>query len=330
MFRVSIIGMGLIGASLGMALRSLDEKESPFGEVQVVGYDLDKRALKEARGRLAIDREANSLVEAVRDAQIVILATPVGAIEGLLKQLASALPTGALVTDVASTKAQVEQWARQHLPSGIHFIGGHPMAGSEQSGPGAADPDLLVLLEVPAILVAIVLHRRATGGDGEGESYGTVVKEMMVNRSVFLLIAGLIVGFLSGQERFEAFALLFQDASRPILAFFILEMGLLASLRLKEIRRAGPFLIVFALAWPVLLGMGAAALGITIGLSPAGATVFAAMVASASYIAAPAAIRIAIPEANTAMSIAASLGLTFPFNLLFGIPLFAEVAIRCS
>ena len=196
--------------------------------------------------------------------------------------------------------------------------------------PDAFLPVLLVLLEVPAILVAIVLHRRATGDAGDGESYGTVVKEMMLNRSVFLLIAGLMVGFLSGPERFEPFALLFQDAFRPILAFFILEMGLLASLRFKEIRQAGAFLILFALAWPILLGVAAAVLGIAIGLSAAGATVFAAMVASASYIAAPAAIRIAIPEANTAVSIAASLGITFPFNLLFGIPLFAEVAVRCG
>ena len=214
--------------------------------------------------------------------------------------------------------------------SAVTFAAALEFARRNLGDPEGFLPVLLVLLEVPAILVAIVLHRRATGDAGDGESYGTVVKEMMLNRSVFLLIAGLMVGFLSGPERFEPFALLFQDAFRPILAFFILEMGLLASLRFKEIRQAGAFLILFALAWPILLGVAAAVLGIAIGLSAAGATVFAAMVASASYIAAPAAIRIAIPEANTAVSIAASLGITFPFNLLFGIPLFAEVAVRCG
>ncbi len=108
--RISIIGLGLIGTSLGMALRSADEKESPLGKVELVGYDEEPRHVKKARGRLAIDREARSLSEAVRDAQIVVLATPVRAMEGLLTQLASLLPAGAVVTDVASTKAQVYAW----------------------------------------------------------------------------------------------------------------------------------------------------------------------------------------------------------------------------
>ncbi|MBX0329561.1 prephenate dehydrogenase/arogenate dehydrogenase family protein, partial [Oscillochloris sp. ZM17-4] len=95
MIRISIIGLGLIGASLGMALRSADVKESPLGEIEVVGYDRDSRAVKEARGRLAIDTEARTLAEAVRDAQIVVLATPVQSVREVLAQLASLLPAGA-------------------------------------------------------------------------------------------------------------------------------------------------------------------------------------------------------------------------------------------
>jgi prephenate dehydrogenase len=142
MIRISIIGLGLIGASLGMALRSADVKESPLGEIEVVGYDRDGRAVKEARGRLAIDREARTLAEAVRDAQIVVVATPVQAVREVLGQLASLLPAGAVVTDVASTKAQVGRWAAELLPPAISYVGGHPMAGKEQAGPGAADPGL--------------------------------------------------------------------------------------------------------------------------------------------------------------------------------------------
>jgi prephenate dehydrogenase len=140
--RISIIGLGLIGTSLGMALRSADEKESPLGKVELVGYDEEPRHVKKARGRLAIDREARSLSEAVRDAQIVVLATPVRAMEGLLTQLASLLPAGAVVTDVASTKAQVYAWAQRALPSGVDYVGGHPMAGKEKAGPTAADATL--------------------------------------------------------------------------------------------------------------------------------------------------------------------------------------------
>ncbi|NNJ11301.1 prephenate dehydrogenase/arogenate dehydrogenase family protein [Chloroflexales bacterium ZM16-3] len=142
MIRISIIGLGLIGASLGAALRSADVKESPLGEIEVVGYDRDVRAVKESRGRLAIDREARSLADAVRDAQIVVLATPVRAMREVMAQLADILPAGAVVTDVASTKAEVGRWAAELLPSTVSYVGGHPMAGKEQAGAAAADPDL--------------------------------------------------------------------------------------------------------------------------------------------------------------------------------------------
>jgi prephenate dehydrogenase len=142
MIRISIVGLGLIGTSLGMALRSADVKESPLGEIEVVGYDRDGRAVKEARGRLAIDREARTLAEAVRDAQIVVVATPVQAVREVLGQLGGLLPAGAVVTDMASTKAQVGRWAAELLPGGVSYVGGHPMAGKEQSGASAADPDL--------------------------------------------------------------------------------------------------------------------------------------------------------------------------------------------
>lgn len=142
MIRIVIIGMGLIGTSLGMALRSADEKSAPLGTIEVVGYDNDPRAVKEARGRLAIDRETRSLAEAARDAQIVVIATPVQAIESILGQLATLLPAGAVVTDVASTKSQVVEWAGRLLPDGIDFVGGHPMAGKEKSGAAAGDPNL--------------------------------------------------------------------------------------------------------------------------------------------------------------------------------------------
>lgn len=142
MIRITIVGLGLIGTSLGMALRSADPKESPLGEVTIAGFDRDPRAIKEARGRLAIDREARSLAEAVRDAQIVVVATPVQAVREVFGQLATLLPAGAVVTDVSSTKAEVSAWAQQLLPSGVAFVGGHPMAGKEQAGAAAADPAL--------------------------------------------------------------------------------------------------------------------------------------------------------------------------------------------
>ena len=142
MINITIIGMGLIGASLGMAIREANEKEAQLGPTMITGYDQNRRATGEARGRLAIDREARTLEDALRDAQLVIVAVPVQSIQAVFTQIAPLLPNGAVVTDVASTKAQVLEWARALLPATVEFIGGHPMAGKELSGVAAADPAL--------------------------------------------------------------------------------------------------------------------------------------------------------------------------------------------
>lgn len=140
--RITIIGMGVLGASLGMALRSADEKEAPLGPIFVTGYDKNNRATADARGRLAIDREAHSLVDALRDAQLVIVATPVQEIPAIFRAIGPLLPSGAVVTDTASSKGQVMAWARELLPGGIEYVGGHPIVGKGQTGAIHADPDL--------------------------------------------------------------------------------------------------------------------------------------------------------------------------------------------
>ncbi|MFM8334011.1 MAG: sodium-dependent bicarbonate transport family permease, partial [Opitutaceae bacterium] len=191
-------------------------------------------------------------------------------------------------------------------------------AGAEPEGILAV---LLVILEVPAILVAIFLHRLGSGG-GRSAGYGEILHEVALNRSVFLLLAGIAVGTVVGPDRFAPFEPLFVGAFKPILAFFVLEMGLLAAHRLPELRRNGVRVGAAALLIPLAGGALGGWAGLTAGLSPGGATVLATLAASASYIAAPAAVRLAIPEANTGMCVAAALGITFPFNLSVGIPLY--------
>jgi len=141
--------------------------------------------------------------------------------------------------------------------------------------------------------------------------------------ATFGLGAGMAVGVAVGPDRFAPFEPLFVGAFKPILAFFVLEMGLLAAHRLPELRRNGVRVGAAALLIPVVGGAIGGWAGLTAGLSPGGATVLATLAASASYIAAPAAVRLAIPEANTGMCVAAALGVTFPFNLSVGIPLYA-------
>jgi prephenate dehydrogenase len=134
--RVAIVGLGLIGGSIGLALHKVKAAQ------QIVGYDLGKGVSNAARKIGAIDQPYDSLADAVRGAELVILATPVGAMRALLQNIAGSLSPGAVVTDVASTKVQVTSWAEEFLPSSVSFVGGHPMAGKEVSGVDAADANL--------------------------------------------------------------------------------------------------------------------------------------------------------------------------------------------
>ncbi|HJT55635.1 MAG TPA: prephenate dehydrogenase [Ktedonobacteraceae bacterium] len=131
--KVAIIGLGLVGGSLGLALHKAQAAQ------QVVGYDLGKGVSERARKIGAIDQQYSALADAVRGAELIILATPVGAMRSLLQSIATTASPGAVVTDVASTKVQVINWAQEFLPTTVPFVGGHPMVGKQVSGVESAD-----------------------------------------------------------------------------------------------------------------------------------------------------------------------------------------------
>ena len=133
--RVAILGTGLIGASIGLAIKA------GRPQTQVAGYDASGENLRRAQAVKAIDRRA-SLRDALADADLVIVSTPVGAMKALFEEIAPLLPRDALVMDTGSTKARVLHWAAELLPSGVRFVGGHPMAGKTETGPDAADARL--------------------------------------------------------------------------------------------------------------------------------------------------------------------------------------------
>ena len=133
--RVAILGTGLIGSSVGLALKAARP------QAQVSGYDASGDNLRRAQSVKAIDRRA-SLRDALADADLVIVSTPVGAMKLLFEEMGPLLPTNALVMDTGSTKAAVLRWAGELLPNGVRFIGGHPMAGKTETGPDAADARL--------------------------------------------------------------------------------------------------------------------------------------------------------------------------------------------
>ena len=180
----------------------------------------------------------------------------------------------------------------------------------------------LALMEAPAIVVGVFLARGAEGS----ARWAELLREVVLGKSVFLLLSGLLVGWIAGSDGIKPMAPFFFDPFKGVLALFLLEMGLVTSARLGDLKRVGPFLLGFAITMPLVGAAAGTGLGMLLGLSLGGTTLLAILAASASYIAAPAAMRLAVPEANPALSIGASLGITFPFNIFLGIPLYHWVA----
>ncbi len=176
----------------------------------------------------------------------------------------------------------------------------------------------LVILEVPAILVGIVLAKGRTSRT----SWPHLLREVFLGRGILLLLGGLIIGWLSGPVGIKPITPLFFDLFKGVLALFLLEMGLIAASQLGGFLRYGLFLAAFAIVIPIAFACIGALVAMALDLSVGGAVLLATLAASASYIAAPAAMRTAVPQANPAMSLTAVLAITFPFNVIFGIPLY--------
>ena len=185
-------------------------------------------------------------------------------------------------------------------------------------------PALVAVLEVPAIVLALLIARRHRGASEGG--WSEALREIVTGKSIVLLLGGLAIGFASGARGIAEVKPFFVDPFKGALCLFLLEMGMTAARRFRDLPKVGAFLFAFAIAAPIANGALGVAVGTLAGLSMAGATVLGAMAASASYIAAPAAVRVGIPEANPAFYLTASLAITFPFNLTIGIPLYYAMA----
>jgi hypothetical protein len=182
---------------------------------------------------------------------------------------------------------------------------------------------LLALLEIPGIIIGLMLGTRHLKRD---VSWAESLQEIFTSRSILLLVGGLILGFATGAVGYAKIEPFFGTLFIGMLTLFLLEMGTLAGRRMRDIKVAGFGLVVFAIVFPIFSGVLGVVFGFVAGLSMGGAAVLGVLAASASYIAAPAAVRLALPEANPGIYLAASLGITFPFNLTIGIPLIVLVA----
>lgn len=188
-------------------------------------------------------------------------------------------------------------------------------------------PTLLALLESPGIHIALALG--AIKSAGKDKNLHGVLHEVLTGRTMVLLVGGLVIGALIGPKNWSDIEP-FYDTKGSIfkgaLCLFLLEMGVVAGGRLRDLQKVGRFLLAFGVLMPLLHGLLGVVLGIVAGLSIGGCTVLAAMAASASYIAAPPAVRVTLPEANPTYSLTCALAITFPFNLIVGIPVYYAVA----
>jgi len=205
-------------------------------------------------------------------------------------------------------------------------------------------PTLVTILECPGIAIALIMgaalsareraaKAAASGRPVKESKLGEALYEVITGQSIMLMAGLLVIGFISTMfmdpKGFQPFYEFFQSKGmlfRGVLCIFLLEMGLVAGEKLGDLVKVGPFLVAFGILMPLAHGFLAAYLGHLAGLNLGGCTVFAAIVSSASYIAAPPAVRLTLPEANPTLSITAALAITFPFNIAFGIPIYYEMA----
>jgi hypothetical protein len=181
----------------------------------------------------------------------------------------------------------------------------------------------LALMESPAIIVGLILVNLFTADQDERDfSWSEVLKEAFLNSSVFLLVGSLLIGVLTGEHGWEVLSPFTQTMFYGVLTFFLLDMGLVAARRIKDLQKTGAFLISFAILIPILNAGIGLLIAKFIGMSQGNALLFAVLSASASYIAVPAAMRLTVPEANPSLYVSTALAVTFPFNIIVGIPLY--------
>jgi uncharacterized protein len=181
----------------------------------------------------------------------------------------------------------------------------------------------LALMESPAIIVGLLLIKVFADNKQDGEfSWPEVLREAFLNSSVFLLVGSLIIGALTGEKGWKVEEPFTQGIFYGVLTFFLLDMGLVAARRIKDLGQTGNFLIFFSVLIPIFNAGVGILLAKLVGMPQGNALLFSVLCASASYIAVPAAMRMTVPEANPSLYVTTALAITFPFNIIVGIPLY--------
>ena len=216
--------------------------------------------------------------------------------------------------------------------SAVTFAVATQFLASLQVQPEGYMSAFLAVLEPIGVVMGILLSRLASqieSHHGEPRRYTwlkPVFHEAITGKGSMILLGALVIGYISGPDGIAVTKPFFGDLFKGVLCLFMLEMGLVAGQRLAEVRTVGAFLVGFGIVMPIIDGILGVLTGGFVGLTVGGTTMLGVMAASASYIAAPAAMRISVPEANPSLYLTASLGITFPFNIAMGIPLYFWLA----
>jgi hypothetical protein len=254
----------------------------------------------------------------------------------LLRRVLNRFDAAAVAATYGSVSAVTFITAVQYLDTHSVAYGGHMAAA-------------MALMESPAIIMAVVLanHARQTGqtealsqiGVAPGvaaaatasvhaPSIGHILRESMTDGAQLLLMGAMVIGFVTGEAGEAVMQPFSVDLFKGMLAFFLLDMGLLAARNMGGLKNCSLWLLTYAIAGPLVHAGAALGLGLMLGMSAGNVALLMVLAASASYIAVPAVLRVAVPEANPSLYFGMSLGLTFPFNLILGIPVYAYVAQR--
>ena len=207
----------------------------------------------------------------------------------------------------------------------VTFITANQVLSDKGMAPAGYMIAVLALMETPAIISGLFLAKR--GSTLSFQPNSDLMRETLLNGSIVLLTGSFIIGIIIGKDGFAPIAPVFETGFTGLLCLFLLDMGLLAVRRLRNARSLTFRLVILGIAFPIMNGLIGTIIGAAVGLDAGTTTALAILAASASYIAVPAAMRLALPKADAGLYLAMSLAITFPFNVIIGIPLFNQIAI---
>ncbi len=211
----------------------------------------------------------------------------------------------------------------------VTFAAASAYVVQQQLSPEPYMPAVLALMEVPAIISALWLARRGQGAASQSHTTtADLLREVALSGSIVVLIGSFAIGAVIPASAANDLTPFVKGIWPGILCIFLLDMGLIAGRQLAQAHQLKGGLIAFGLIMPVFGAAFGFSAGLLCGLSPGGVALFAVLGASSSYIAVPAVMRVALPEANPAVYMTLSLGITFPFNIIFGVPIYTALAQR--